>query len=196
MYVGYFDPINICCCVLTDVSAKTLKHRSADLIQRCQQMLSCVMWATSAGISLTERSSRHMSNEFAVELTTRRNNASKASLLSELNVTLLEASVLGGSQQYPFPQLLTALKAIFVADPARSTCSANERAHLMLYYVWDCGWQCDWQVRLVLVEPVVRYSKLEQVKFGVTNLDVTNPFVNQTVCVPPKPSGMVRLLSI
>lgn len=118
-------------------------------------MLAVMMCAASEGLSLSERSSRHVgANAFASELMARRAAAERAGLADDLTISRLERAVLGQPGQYPFVHALGALQAIFLGPHAAAaaasagSAAADDRAHLLLYYLWDSECACDWKVRL------------------------------------------------
>lgn len=104
-------------------------------------MVTALSWIASQQLPLAESSVRHLGSGFPAEVAQRRAAATQHGLGDSLAITVLEAH----AGQYPFPSLLGAVKAIFFGVGSGG---GDARAQLLMYYLWDCGHTCDWQVIL------------------------------------------------
>jgi hypothetical protein len=128
---------------------------NADTLSRYEQLLAAIFWLMDEEESPDSLPSKHTDIvAFERAVAARRRALSAAGIAEQSTPDLLLERLSGNSAasdgaHYPFHSLMGCLQHVLLGHSKTKSCPADARAlrsQLILHYLWDCGWQGNWQV--------------------------------------------------
>jgi hypothetical protein len=124
----------------------------ADELRSLLQGYSFLAWMRWQGLLLSAATERHVDHAaFINDVSDRRTAAAKASMPGHKPCAVtrgLPWHACNLPAQYPFRSVAECLIFCLASKEQPRVDGGSRRAHIMLYFLWDCGLAGDWQVCL------------------------------------------------